>query len=303
MFSKLQNQNQFGTAGMILSVVAIVLALGGGAYAANHATASKAGKRGPRGKTGKTGPAGPAGPAGAIGPAGPAGPTGAAGTGTAGPAGKSVVLASFTSGTEPSTHPCKQGGVSYGGYEVKVEGSSSPTYACNGAAGAAGEGVEATAFGTGGSSTGECVGVGGVEFEVNGAVTSACNGEPGAIHPGETLPKGATETGLAVIETPREYTESETALSFPIPLATPLTEGQVFVLFRGETTAGCQGSLEHPEAAEGDLCVYLSATEEEAGFQYGSVNSLGSGAGVVLHFISPSNEVRIYEATWAVTAE
>ena len=34
--------NQFGTAGLVLSVVAIVLALGGGAYAANHATASKA---------------------------------------------------------------------------------------------------------------------------------------------------------------------------------------------------------------------------------------------------------------------
>ena len=84
MFSKLREQ--FGTAGLILSVVAIVLALAGGAIAANGgASASKAGPRGPRGKTGKTGPAGPQGPAG---PAGPAGTNGTNGkSGAAGPEG------------------------------------------------------------------------------------------------------------------------------------------------------------------------------------------------------------------------
>ncbi len=69
--------DQFGTAGLVLSIVAIVLALGGGAYAASHsATASKAkaGKPGPRGKTG------PQGAPGATGPAGPAGPAGTNGT-------------------------------------------------------------------------------------------------------------------------------------------------------------------------------------------------------------------------------
>jgi hypothetical protein len=87
MFSRIYKQ--FGTAGLVLSVVAIVLALGGGAYAANHATASKA-KAGPRGKTGKTGPAGPAGPAGPTGPAGTSGASGASG--------KSVKVTSLSQG-------------------------------------------------------------------------------------------------------------------------------------------------------------------------------------------------------------
>jgi Collagen triple helix repeat (20 copies) len=86
-------QNQFGTAGLVLSIVAIVLALGGGAYAANHATASKAkaGKPGPRGKTGPAGPAGSTGPAGSAGPAGPAGTNGTSGTN--GAPGESVTIA------------------------------------------------------------------------------------------------------------------------------------------------------------------------------------------------------------------
>jgi hypothetical protein len=67
----------FGKAGLTVAILALVMAMVGGAFAANHAaTASKAGKQGKQGKPGKTGPAGPAG---ATGPAGPAGPKGAAG--------------------------------------------------------------------------------------------------------------------------------------------------------------------------------------------------------------------------------
>ncbi len=86
MFAKLHDQ--FGTAGLALSVVALVLALGGGAYAASHsATVSKAG---PRGKTGKTGPQGPA---------GLAGQTGSAGTnGTNGSNGESVKVTALSDG-------------------------------------------------------------------------------------------------------------------------------------------------------------------------------------------------------------
>jgi hypothetical protein len=70
----------FGKAGLTVAVLALVMAMVGGAFAANHAaTASKAGKQGKQGKPGKTGPAGPAGATGAAGPAGPAGPKGAAG--------------------------------------------------------------------------------------------------------------------------------------------------------------------------------------------------------------------------------
>lgn len=69
-------RNRFGIPGAI-SVVALVFAMLGGAYAANQsgnagskASASKKGKRGPRG------PKGPAGPKGAQGPVGPQGPAG-----------------------------------------------------------------------------------------------------------------------------------------------------------------------------------------------------------------------------------
>jgi hypothetical protein len=90
----------FGTAGLIVAIVALVTALGGGAYAATSgpgsgggkATASAKGKPGPRGKTGKTGPTGPAGPQGLAGANGVKGDTGLQGkegaTGKEGPMGK-----------------------------------------------------------------------------------------------------------------------------------------------------------------------------------------------------------------------
>ena|SRR5689334_14979473 len=94
MFSTLRTR--FGIPGVI-SVIALVFAMLGGAYAANNssgggkATASakaKKGPRGPKGPKGDTGPAGPAGPAGLAGPAGAKGDTGAQGPeGKAGPQG------------------------------------------------------------------------------------------------------------------------------------------------------------------------------------------------------------------------
>jgi hypothetical protein len=88
MFSTLRNR--FGIPGVI-SVIALVFAMFGGAYAASNssgggkATASAKAKKGPKGPKGATGPAGPAG---AQGPAGPAGAKGDAGAnGAAGPQG------------------------------------------------------------------------------------------------------------------------------------------------------------------------------------------------------------------------
>jgi hypothetical protein len=98
MFSPLRSR--FGIPGVI-SVIALVFAMLGGAYAANDssngsdatASAKKANKaqkgprgpRGPRGKAGATGPAGPPGPAGPAGPKGDKGDAGA--TGAQGPRG------------------------------------------------------------------------------------------------------------------------------------------------------------------------------------------------------------------------
>jgi hypothetical protein len=92
MFSTLRTR--FGIPGVI-SVIALVFALFGGAYAASNssgggkATASKSkAKKGPRGPKGATGPAGPAGPQGPAGPAGAKGDAGANGAaGGAGPTG------------------------------------------------------------------------------------------------------------------------------------------------------------------------------------------------------------------------
>jgi hypothetical protein len=78
-------RNRFGIPGVI-SVIALVFAMLGGAYAAtssggsgSKASASatgKRGKRGPRGPKGATGPQGLVGPAGATGPQGPGGAKG-----------------------------------------------------------------------------------------------------------------------------------------------------------------------------------------------------------------------------------
>jgi hypothetical protein len=85
-------RNRFGIPGVI-SVIALVFAMFGGAYAASNdsggkATSSAKAKRGPRGPKGPAGPAGPTGPAG---PAGAKGDTGAQGPqgepGPQGPAG------------------------------------------------------------------------------------------------------------------------------------------------------------------------------------------------------------------------
>jgi hypothetical protein len=217
---------QFGTAGLVLSVVAIVLALGGGAYAANHATASKAkaGKPGPRGKTGATGPAGPVGPAGPAGPAGSAGATGANGT-------------SVTSSLEGKGANCAEGG-------SKFVAGASTTYACNGKEGKAGK-----------------------------------NGETGFT---KTLPIGETETGTWNSENDNSKPESVEfrSISFPIPLETPIAEEHaIFVTSEQQTDitqpTGCLGgTVEHPTAEEGYLCIYQGHTEQPAGSAF-EVTSIG----------------------------
>jgi len=91
MFTMLRTK--FGIPG-IVSVIALVFAMIGGAYAANgegggKATSSAKAKKGPRGPRGPVGPAGPAGPAGPQGPKGDKGDKGDAGQqGNEGPEGK-----------------------------------------------------------------------------------------------------------------------------------------------------------------------------------------------------------------------
>jgi hypothetical protein len=129
---------RFGTAGVVLGMIALILALGGTALAAKGALTGKQKKEVEKiakkfaGKPGATGPAGPAGPAGAAGPKGDTGTAGEAGTsgtpGAPGAAGKSVELGT-AAGAE-----CEEGGVT-----VKVEGSATKKAVCNGSQGEPGE--------------------------------------------------------------------------------------------------------------------------------------------------------------------
>jgi hypothetical protein len=127
MFSTLRTR--FGIPGVI-SVIALVFAMFGGAYAASNssgggkATASAKAKKGPRGPKGATGPGGPQGPAG---PAGAAGKDGANGnSGAPGSAGTSVTSA------PASAEECPSGG-------TKFTSASGTSHVCNGEAPAGGE--------------------------------------------------------------------------------------------------------------------------------------------------------------------
>lgn len=226
---RLRRKEPFGKAGLTVAVLALVLAMVGGAYAASNsgggkATASAKAKRGPRGPKGATGPAGPAGPAGTNGTNGKDGAPGTNGKdGTNGADGKSVIAATENPGAN-----CTEGGSSF-----EVEGSGTKHYACNGEEGAP--------------------------------------GAPGAIHPGETLPSEATETGSWTFSAPAtpqcsgtgcsEITLSQSAfllapISFPIPLAGALDGAHVHYVEAGGSAPECPGTNAQPKAQKGNLCVY-----------------------------------------------
>jgi Collagen triple helix repeat (20 copies) len=243
----------FGTAGLIVAMIALVAALGGTALAAaklnptqkkevekiakkasSPATASakaKKGPRGPKGPKGDPGPVGPQGPAGAPGKDGTNGSNGAPGAD-----GKSVVIGTATPGE-----------CSAGGSTVELEGSGAKSKVCNGKNG------------------------------TNG--TNGTDGSPWTL--GGTLPPSTaegcpcTETG-ALLAVPVGGGEFEAPISFPIPLAEELkftenSENQVhFINSLGkeipnfesgpevEDPPACPGSPENPEAEPGSLCIYAT---------------------------------------------
>lgn len=213
----------FGTAGLIVAVIALVVALAGGAYAASsgghgQATASAKAKKGPRGPKGPKGDTGPAGPQGPAGPAGSKGETGAAGTngtngtdGQDGADGESVNVSSY-SGPE-----CDGEGEA----GAKFTNATGTAYACNGKAGSGGGG-------------------GGGSLPIS-------------------LGTGETETGVFQAQAGGE--ENPAALSFPIPLssaaATTISTSGIHVVASGGD-ATCTGTAAEPTAPTGDLCIYVS---------------------------------------------
>jgi hypothetical protein len=227
MFSTLRTR--FGIPGVI-SVIALVFAMFSGAYAASNssgggkATASAKGKQGPRGKTGKTGPAGPAGPQGPAGAAGAKGDAGAAGAnGTNGTNGTNGISPTGASFTGSKT----VGSVTCteGGTEYK---GATTNLVCNGKAGEQGE-----------------------------------EGEPGILHPEETLPSEATEAGTFSVKGENKQFQT-VPFGWPIPLtpaaAAAITEEKIHVV--GPAGAGtCNGTAKDPTAPAGELCLYKAVGE------------------------------------------
>lgn len=234
-----------GTAGFAVGVAALVLALGGGAYAAAKLNsgqkkevekiakkfAGKPGVNGPQGPQGPAGPAGPAGKDGANGAEGKQGPQGKEGT-----AGKSVKVSEI----DPGLSGCKE----LGGAEVKEEGSSAGVEVCNGPEG-----------------------------------TQGPEGKPWT--PNNVLPAGAAETGAWFFQA--EAGQAFAPVSLPIELPGKLewqglgsSENQVHFESEsnfgdfdetGTETLGCTGNSQLPLAPPGHLCVYVTEGLENATFE------------------------------------
>ena len=269
-------QDRFGTAGVVLGVIALILALGGSALAASGALTGKQKKEVEKiakkyaGKPGADGAPGPAGPAGPAGTAGAKGDNGAPG-------------------------------------EKGEKGAKGDT----GSPGEDGKSVESIPVPTGETA---CGGNGGtvLEVEKSGEPTEICNGSPWTV--GGTLPKGKTETGTWTVGT--ETAENLNALasvSFPIPLASTTGMTVHFINEAGEEEensegvgpkpAACGGTSVSPTALPGNLCVYEKSRSGGLGSGNGltfEVATAKSVAGSVLNFYSEPKGKAF--GTWAVTA-
>ena len=149
MFTKLREP--FGKAGLIVAICALVLALGGGAWALSASGGANHQGRYAKAKHHNHVVRGPQGPAGPEGPEGPAGVNGRNGTngrngvdGTDGLPGRSVVSA-----VEPNGENCEQGG-----YWFELQGSGSKQYVCNGSGGGGGGTVGGTELAPGDTEAG-----------------------------------------------------------------------------------------------------------------------------------------------------
>jgi hypothetical protein len=280
MFSTLRNR--FGIPGVI-SVIALVFAMFGGAYAASNssgggkATASAKAKKGPKGPKGAKGDTGAQGPAGPVGPAGPAGAKGDAG----GAGAPGVGVTSTESANAIDGHCTGTGTSGKGG--SKFVSASGVTYACNGKEG-----------------------------------TEGPQGPPG--EPWTelgTLPPGETETGTYLITsegTPTRFGESAvTNISFSIPLADSIAESHtIFVPPNTLVQPECENAehpgaaeLANPEAAPGYLCVFGGeAINVQEGVEFLTVAS-GPGAGVSGTMLAQrlvEEAPARSQGSWAVTA-
>jgi hypothetical protein len=266
-------QDRVGTAGLIVAIVALVLALAGGAYAASGALTGKqkkevekiakkyAGKPGANGTNGAAGATGPAGAKGDAGAKGEKGDAGTAGTGgTPGANGKSVEAIPVPVG---QTECAGNGGAVY-----EVEGS--------------------------------------------GEAAEICNGSPwtvGSLPKGKTE-TGVWTIGTEISASPAAY--APISFNVPLASSVGMSvhfinvheEEEAFSEPEGPKPAACPGTAAAPSALPGTLCVYETTRSADPlagnglGFELtsGGVKTVGS----VLVFKAEPNSFAI--GTWAVTA-
>lgn len=119
-----------------------------------------------------------------------------------------------------------------------------------------------------------------------------------------TLKSGQTLRG--VFDIGGEGKLARNGVSFQFPLANPPAAPEVNILAGNAASGACPGlkgsNGQTPEAAAGQLCVYISSTggeEPKLTFDAGSVSRLGFGLAASFKNVDPANLIQGY---WAVTA-
>ncbi|HTA15367.1 MAG TPA: hypothetical protein VK781_10980 [Solirubrobacteraceae bacterium] len=133
---------------------------------------------------------------------------------------------------------------------------------------------------------------------------------------GGTLPSGRTETGTWAVERSSFVgNEGQTVpISFTLPVGLASNEVGTAVYVKktevGTPTGGCEGTIEHPTAPRGTLCVYVEE-EENVGLVLGGLitfhSKVGFGqSGAFVKYLAHGTEETPGEITdrgvWAVTA-
>jgi hypothetical protein len=285
MFSILRNR--FGVPG-VLAVVALVLAMVGGAYAAAKLTSKQkkevekiakkfAGKQGPQGPAGLPGAAGAPGKDGARGPTGPEGPEGPEGPrGLAGQTGFTETLPSGK--TETGAYRALAGGAgTVVSFNIPLPAALDTAHV------KLNDGAEAKGNVTSGSTT----------ITITQRIQKF---EVGYTVAGPGIPLGAK-----VVSCAPECGEEETEIT----LSAPATETKTGVTVNGvlpecDNGVAPAASPENPEADPGFFCVFAASGQEPTGI--GKPGSTSGDQGVSATGAAIQSFLGVSTGTWAVTA-
>lgn len=267
----------------VVMTLALVFAMTGGAYAAKRYLITSTKQISPKvlkQLKGKRGPAGPAGAAGPQGPQGPVGEKGAPGAnGTNGANGKDGLNGKDGVNVTSTEFTGEEGECTAGG--TKFTSASGTTYACNGVEGKQGEpGPLLKTLPSGKTLVGDWLASGGPKEGTSWAQISF------------QFPLGSAPDIWYVVEP-----------AGPVAIHIPASGGGAGFVEGTETEEACPGSAENPQAAAGDVCVYIG---NESGvvnnFVFSAIHmSPATKYGLALPLYTET-EGGMASGTWAVTA-